>query len=134
MFKTAIRRPACAGLIAAVAAGAMAVTFTMPVAYAQESDFAAADANKDGRVDRAEYEKRMMDVFYLADVNKDGVLEIEEVAVVERSVFERADTDNNDKVTLREFMIVRMADFDAADTNKDGALSKAEVDAWSASR
>jgi Ca2+-binding EF-hand superfamily protein len=138
MFKTAgLRRAVGAALVtAATGTGAIAIATmgSAPVARAQDTDFSDADRNGDGRVDRDEYEKRMVEVFYLADANKDGVLEIEEVEVAERQVFERADTDHNGKVTLREFLVVRMADFDAADTNHDGVLSKGEVEAWPGSR
>lgn len=121
-------------VMAAMGSGVWALSAPVgtPVADAQTTDFSAVDTNHDGRIDRGEYEKRMLDVFYLADTNKDGVLEVQEVVVAERGLFDRADANKDGKVTLREFLVVRMADFDAADTNHDGVLSESEVQAWEA--
>ncbi|MFO1127067.1 MAG: EF-hand domain-containing protein [Rhodospirillales bacterium] len=122
-----------AAMVPGVWALSVAVAVGTPVAHAQTTtDFSAVDTNHDGRIDRGEYEKRMLDVFYLADTNKDGVLEVQEVVVAERGLFDRADANKDGKVTLREFLVVRMADFDAADTNHDGVLSESEVQAWEA--
>jgi hypothetical protein len=103
-------------------------------ANADPGDFTRSDTDSNGVVDRGEYEKRMVEVFYLVDADRDGVLEISEVVVSERPLFERADADRDGRVTLREFLVVRMADFDAADANKDQSLTPDEVAAWTGRR
>lgn len=73
----------------------------------------ALDADKDGRVSRAEMQAghaRMVERFDQMDVNKDGYL---------------------DKADMQARQSKRRAElFDAADANHDGALSRAEFDAF----
>jgi Ca2+-binding EF-hand superfamily protein len=93
-----------------------------------QAAFTQADTNKDGRIDRGEFEDRIVDIFYFADKNKDGVLDESEVRVLVFSDdFKVDDKDQDSKVTLREFERVRTRDFDRADTDEDGALSLGEV-------
>ncbi|MBL8668042.1 MAG: EF-hand domain-containing protein [Rhodospirillales bacterium] len=102
-----------------------------------ESKFATADLNKDGKIDRAEYQRRMVEVFYFADKNKDGVVTIEEIAAIEtvdEPAFKKADKNGDGKLTLNEFVTYRVIQFDEADTNHDGVLTLEEVEAWDAAR
>jgi Ca2+-binding EF-hand superfamily protein len=90
--------------------------------------FAESDLNRDGLIDRGEFQTRMVEVFYAADVNKDGFLdptELKRLAFPED--FTDDDKDHDGRVTMREFLRVRIRDFDAADTNDDGELSLEEV-------
>ena len=49
-------------------------------ARGQESDpFSTSDVDKNGRVDRKEYQRRMVEVFYFADSDKDGFVTVEEL-------------------------------------------------------
>lgn len=108
-------------------------------ALAQQNDspFATADINKDGKIDRAEYQRRMVEVFYFADKNKDGMVTIEELTVIEtvdEAAFKKADKNGDGKLTLNEFVAYRVIQFDEADTNHDGVLTVEEVQAWEATR
>ncbi len=107
------------------------------VAQDLESKFATADLNKDGKIDRAEYQRRMVEVFYFADKNKDGVVTIEEIAAIEtvdEAAFKKADKNGDGRLTLNEFVTYRVIQFDEADANHDGVLTLEEVEAWDAAR
>lgn len=102
-----------------------------------EEWFATTDLNKDGKIDRAEYQRRMVEVFYFADKNKDGVVTVEEIAVIEtvdEAAFKKADKNGDGRLTVNEFVTYRMIQFDEADTNHDGVLTIEEVRAWEATR
>jgi Ca2+-binding EF-hand superfamily protein len=106
-------------------------------AQSEGEPFSLTDYNKDGRIDRQEYQRRMIEVFYFADRNKDGVVTMEELAAIETvdpKAFRAADKNGDGKLTPDEFVAYRMVDFDAADKNHDGVLTYEEVQAWTASR
>jgi Ca2+-binding EF-hand superfamily protein len=97
--------------------------------------FEETDLDHNGVIDRQEYRRRMVEVFYFADKNKDGVVTIEElraVGPVDPEKFRAADKKGDGALTLEEFVEYRMTNFDAADTNKDGVLTFEEVQAWKA--
>jgi Ca2+-binding EF-hand superfamily protein len=107
------------------------------VASAQNSAelFDLTDIDKSGSIDREEYRKRMVEVFYFDDKNKDGFLDIKEISSFEKidpKAFRKADKNGDGKLTLQEFVDYRMIQFDEADTNKDGVLTYEEVEAWRA--
>jgi hypothetical protein len=90
--------------------------------------FAESDLNRDGYIDRGEFQTRMVEVFYAADVNKDGFLdptELKRLAFPED--FTDDDKDRDGRVSMHEFLRVRVHDFDLADTDHDGELSVEEV-------
>ena len=91
--------------------------------------FAETDQNADGRVDRAEFHHRMVEIFFHGDSDKDGYMTGEELAgaVEFPKDFEEADRDGDDRISLYEFIQVRFATFDEVDTNTDGTLSVEEV-------
>lgn len=102
-------------------------------ASSQTSAFNISDLDKNGRIDRAEYQRRMVEVFYFADKNKDGVVTVEEVAEIEtvdETAFKTADRDRNGKLTVNEFVAYRMIQFDEADANNDAVLTVEEVEVW----
>ena len=128
-----------ASLLTPLAVACLLGVTAAPPASAQdiESRFATADINKDGKIDRAEYQRRMVEVFYFADKNKDGVVTIEEIAAIEtvdEAAFKKADKNGDGKLTLNEFVTYRVIQFDEADTNHDGVLTLEEVEAWDAAR
>ena len=105
-------------------------------AQSEGEPFNLTDIDKNGRIDRQEYQKRMVEVFYFADRNKDGVVTVEELVEIEEvdaKAFAAADKNADGKLTMEEFVAYRMVDFDAADKNKDGVLTYEEVQAWTAS-
>jgi hypothetical protein len=106
-------------------------------AQSEGEPFGLTDYDKNGRIDRQEYQRRMIEVFYFADRNKDGVVTMEELAVIESvdpKAFRAADKNGDGKLTVEEFVAYRMVDFDAADKNKDGVLTYEEVQTWTASQ
>jgi EF hand len=105
-------------------------------AQSEGEPFGLTDYDKNGRLDRQEYQKRMIEVFYFADRNKDGVVTVEELAAIEtvdQKAFRAADRSGDGKLTVEEFVAYRIVDFDAADKNKDGVLTYEEVQTWTAS-
>jgi Ca2+-binding EF-hand superfamily protein len=104
-------------------------------AQSEGEPFSLTDIDKNGSIDRQEYQRRMVEVFYFADNNKDGVVTVEELAVIETvdpKAFRTADKNGDDKLTVDEFVAYRMVDFTAADANKDGVLTYEEVQVWRA--
>jgi Ca2+-binding EF-hand superfamily protein len=104
-------------------------------AQSEGEPFDLTDINKNGSIDRQEYQRRMVEVFYFADRNKDGVVTVEELTAIETvdaKAFRAADKNGDGKLTVDEFVAYRMVDFDQADKNKDGVLTYEEVQAWRA--
>lgn len=102
-------------------------------AQAASGSFSTSDLDKNGKIDRAEYQRRMVEVFYFADRNKDGVVTIEEIVAIEPlddKAFKAADRDGSGTLTVNEFVAYRMIQFDEADRNKDGVLTVEEVEVW----
>ena len=91
--------------------------------------FAETDENKDGRIDREEFQHRVVEIFYFADRDKDGYLSHEEViaGLVFPEDFAHADRDGDGRISLYEFVQVRFATFDEVDADHDGVLSVEEV-------
>jgi Ca2+-binding EF-hand superfamily protein len=91
--------------------------------------FAQADENGDGRIDREEFHRRMVEVFFHGDHDKDGYMTQEELVatVTFPKDFDGAARDANGRISLYEFIRVRFATFDEVDTNRDGLLSLEEV-------
>jgi Ca2+-binding EF-hand superfamily protein len=106
-------------------------------------DFAAMDADKDGKVTKAEIEAFKAVRFAQADANKDGSLSPEEMSAAhdsmmaqhkadrEAKMFKRMDKDGNGLISQDEMPSPPNADkmFDRMDTDGDGAISQAELDA-----
>jgi Ca2+-binding EF-hand superfamily protein len=89
---------------------------------------AEVDANGDGMVDRNEFYRRMMEIFYHADGDKNGYLsrvEIEEIQ--EEMVYDPADWNLDGKLTAAEYIDQRFEVYHRVDTNSDGLLSVTEV-------
>lgn len=91
--------------------------------------FAESDENQDGRIDRAEFVARLVEIFFHGDRDKDGYMTSEELAgaVEFPKDFEGADRDADGRISLYEFIQVRFATFDEVDANHDGTLSVREV-------
>ncbi len=81
------------------------------------------DTNKDGTVQRGEYQTFMAAAFTGLDKNKDGRLSKPEVGtILTVEQFSATDGDANGSISQAEFMNRVMADFAAADRSGDGAL------------
>lgn len=106
-------------------------------------DFATLDADKDGKVTKAEIEAQKTARFEQADTNKDGKLSVEEMTAARDAMMAqrkadrmaqmiaRTDKDGDGMISMAEMPSPPNADemFDRVDTDKDGAISQAEADA-----
>jgi Ca2+-binding EF-hand superfamily protein len=90
--------------------------------------FEETDRNRDGGIDREEFHRRTVEVFYFLDVNRDGVLETTEVVNIRTESFRGADRDNDGKLSLQEYLNARFKDFEAMDANGDGAVTVDELE------
>jgi hypothetical protein len=97
--------------------------------YDPRAAFGESDGNRDGQIDRVEYDERMTEVFFHADVDKDGVLTTRELdaTLVQTGGLGAADSNRDSKLTLHEFTRVRAVDYEEADTNDNGVLELDEV-------
>jgi hypothetical protein len=100
--------------------------------------FDRTDANKDGKVTRAEYVAARSARFGDLDKNKDGVVSKADfpraaanpqAAAKLDAMIGEADANKDGKVTKAELDKAPAPGFDRVDTNKDGVVTKAELDA-----
>ncbi|ASY69469.1 signal peptide protein [Sinorhizobium fredii USDA 205] len=81
------------------------------------------DRDRNGSVDRSEYQAFMTLAFAGLDKNKDGSLRSDEVAqALNAQQFAATDTNGDGKLSQSEFLNRVMADFQAADRSGDGSL------------
>ncbi len=106
-------------------------------------DFAAADANKDGKVTPEEFAAARAAMVAGIDTDKDGKLSVDELTAMHLKAMEAAakdmatrmvkdlDADGDGKLSAAEMaaMPVPPDAFQRADTNKDGVIDQAEADA-----
>jgi hypothetical protein len=110
-------------LVVAVAAPAVAQVKS----DADPSRFDVADANDDGRVDRAEYGNFVEEWVLLHDTDRDGKLSRSEVAdAPDPAKFDTIDTNGDGFLVVEELNAYSDSDFAAMDANADGAIDKAE--------
>lgn len=91
--------------------------------------FAETDENRDGKIDRPEFQARLMEIFYHGDVDKDGFLtfaEMEKVVAFPED-FRNADQNGDGRISSAEFFRARAGTFDETDADSDGMLSLEEV-------
>ena len=93
--------------------------------------FRTHDRNGDGRVDRAEFQEWMIEVFYFRDKDRKGYLILEDVrGVMAPETLKAINRKGDGKVTRQEFLNAVFVDFDAADVNKNGALTMEEIEVY----
>ncbi len=113
------------------------------------TEFDRIDANKDGKLSKAEIEAnrravwlaqakaRNSALFKQLDLDHNGSLSADEFARVigqppafdGQPIITRMDTNHDGQVSREEFRAAGVADFDRLDTNKDGVVTRAEIDA-----
>jgi Ca2+-binding EF-hand superfamily protein len=83
----------------------------------------ALDTNKNGTVERSEYQVYMQSAFTNLDKNKDGKLDKSEMgSVLTEAQFTATDANGNGSLSQTELMHRVMADFASADQDGDGKL------------
>ena len=93
--------------------------------------FASYDRNKDGRIDRAEFQEWMTDVFYLRDKDHKGYLVLEDVrGVMAPETLKAINRKGDGKLTMKEYLNALFRDFDAIDVNGDGSITIEEIEAY----
>jgi Ca2+-binding EF-hand superfamily protein len=112
---------------AALPLAALALDAGADAAPPLEAFHAVSDRNKDGKIDRHEFDSRQVDVFYFQDRDKDGALSAAELPKNGGLAIADADHNGDAKLQLTEFLEVRADQFEAADTDHDGTLSMAEL-------
>ena len=113
-------------VIFAVPAGAQA-----PGQPDWKESFRLHDKNGDGRIDRAEFQEWMEDVFFFRDTNHKGYLVQSDMqGMVSSEVFKAMNRKGDGKLTMQEFLNGLFKDFDAIDVPGDGFITIAEVEAY----
>ena len=105
--------------------------------YDPHQAFKEADKNHDGYIEMDEFYERNVDLFFIGDRNKDGTLNREEyeAIVVVREDFTKVDQNGDGVLSEAEFISMRVPLFQQADKNHDGKLSEPEVtDAYEAKK
>lgn len=89
--------------------------------------FAHIDLNKDGKLDRQEFQHWISETFFLLDSNKDGKLTLAELQQAHSSIdpkqFAANDRNRDGALDSEEFQRALLQDFADADKDKDGGLS-----------
>lgn len=88
-----------------------------------EKVFAVIDKDGDGKITRAEFTERKMEVFFLKDTNRDTRLSREEFESISQAEFDKADLDGDGVLSTFEFDQADFAIFDAMDANGDGVIT-----------
>lgn len=116
---------------------ALCMTFVLSFGvHAGEDTFSRADADKDGRIDRQEFDQAVEKKFKTYDLNNDGVLDMSEMREVQKEhagadvigEFEAMDTNRDGKVDFKEFKEAAAKRFKEYDRNGDGYMDRPEVD------
>jgi Ca2+-binding EF-hand superfamily protein len=93
--------------------------------------FRSHDRNQDGRIDRAEFQEWMVEVFFFRDTNHKGYLVLEDVrGRMSPETLRAINLKGDGKLTQAEFLNAVFRDFEAADVNTDGALTMEEIEAY----
>jgi Ca2+-binding EF-hand superfamily protein len=93
--------------------------------------FRAHDANGDGRIDRAEFQGWMAEVFFQRDQGKKGYLTLEDVrGSMTPEVFKAMNQRADGKLGLAEFLNALFEDFRAIDAGHQGSITVDQIEAY----
>jgi Ca2+-binding EF-hand superfamily protein len=93
--------------------------------------FRAHDTNGDGRIDRAEFQEWMVDVFFQRDQGRKGYLALDDVrGSMTPEVFKAMSQRGDGKLWLPEFLNALFEDFRAIDTEHVGSITIEQIDAY----
>jgi len=116
--------------VASVLAGAGPAWAQLPSPQELRQQFQETDRNDDGKVDREEFHRRSVDLFYFLDKDRKGYLVLVDVKGLTAEDFKAANRKADGKLTLDEFLNARFRHFELADTNGDGVLTFQEVEVY----
>jgi Ca2+-binding EF-hand superfamily protein len=123
---TALATLAVAGMLAAPGpAGAQ-----LPSPQELRQQFQETDRNGDGKVDREEFHRRSVELFYFLDKDRKGYLVLVDIKGLTPEDFKAANQKADGKLTLDEFLNARFRHFELADTNGDGVLTLQEIEIY----
>jgi len=121
---------AALAVVSAVVIAPAAARAQLPSPQELRQQFQEADRNGDGKIDREEFYRRSVDLFYFLDKDRKGYLVIVDLRGLTPEDFKAADRNGDGKLTLDEFLNGRFRIFDLADTNGDGVLTIEEVEVY----
>jgi Ca2+-binding EF-hand superfamily protein len=102
----------------------------LPSSAELRQQFQETDRNGDGRIDREEFHRRSVELFYFLDKDRKGYLMIGDIKGLSAQDFRGVDRQVDGKLTLDEFINGRFRNFDAADTDGDGVLTIGEIEVY----
>jgi len=128
MKPCAPRRAVLAALCLSSAAQLAAGEF--PTANQVRAAFSAIDANRNGILFQAEWDRASFALFRAADRNKDDFIDREELAAstVAPDTFRRADLNSDNRLSITEFAQQRRAIFEICDIDRTDDLSFVEFE------
>jgi Ca2+-binding EF-hand superfamily protein len=115
---------------ALVVAGAAAAWAQLPSPQELRQQFQETDRNGDGKIDREEFHRRSVELFYFLDRDRKGYLVLVDIKGLTPEDFKAANRKADGKLTLDEFLNARFRHFDLADTNGDGVLTLEEIEVY----
>jgi Ca2+-binding EF-hand superfamily protein len=93
--------------------------------------FRAHDQSGDGRIDRAEFQEWMLEVFFQRDQGKKGYLTIDDVrGSMTPEVFKAISRKSDGKLWLPEFLNALFQDFQAIDVDRVGSVTMEQIDSY----
>jgi Ca2+-binding EF-hand superfamily protein len=93
--------------------------------------FRVFDQNGDGRIDRAEFQEWMVDVFFERDQGKKGYLTMDDVrGAMTPEVFKALGLKGDGKLWLPDFLNALFQDFQAMDTDRVGSITMEQIEAY----
>jgi Ca2+-binding EF-hand superfamily protein len=92
--------------------------------------FQRHDRDGDLRLDRAEFQEAVVEIFYIRDKDKTGYLTVEELRGVSVEAVKAASRKGDTRLSLDEYVNALFKDFAAADRDGDGKVSIEEIDVY----
>jgi Ca2+-binding EF-hand superfamily protein len=117
-------------LCCALVATGSATWAQLPSPQQLRQQFQETDWNRDGKIDREEFHRRSVELFYFLDKDRKGYLVLVDIQGLTPEDFKGANRKGDGKLNLDEFINARFRHFDLADTNGDGVLALQEIEVY----